>query len=254
MNSQLKDARLNWLAEQQCNIAQFVSYGPDGRQRYCRIRKKSPNESIPTIREAVEAICATQQSPSINIRTFLPDKPDGNPFVYGMTHIEDVEAEARELNAQGLYLLINETINVRDGGFSGVLFGDTMEVAPFDTPRCVDKPGTMALPRTIGMRLIQTVYRHDLSIPFTKNEHVEFSVHPTRVGYLREHQIIWQADIYNKGIPQTPHIRWPHNYSRAMGDKAFGLLMAHLLKFRVPYTVVLGRHIAPRSFLIRFKK
>lgn len=248
MDTQLKDVRLNWFAEQRCNIAQFVSYGPDGRQRYCRIHKKAPNESIAMIREAIVAIFATQQSPSINIRTFLPDKPDGNPFVYGITDREVAEAKARELNSQGLYLIVHETIDVRDGGFSGVVFGDTMEVSPFDTPRCVDKAGTMALPRTIGMRLIKTVYRHDLSLPFTKNERVEFSIHPSRLGYLRQHQIIWQADTYKEGIPRAPQIRWPHNYSRAMGDKAFGLLMAHLLGFRVPYTVVIGRDIPYFTF------
>ena len=34
----LKDETLNQIAEQGGNVAQFVSFGPDGKQRFMRIR------------------------------------------------------------------------------------------------------------------------------------------------------------------------------------------------------------------------
>lgn len=247
MKAELKDARLDWLADRGCNVAQFVSYSPRGEQRYCRVRNVSKTRQQ-SIKEAVEAIHRTQRNPSVNVRSFLPDKPEGNPFVYGLTSADDVVNNVQSLTAEGLFVIINETIDVADGGFSGVLFGDVMEVSPCDTPRCVDKPGTMALPRQLGVALIQRVYGFDLKIPFTAKERVEFSVHPARVGYLAEAQIVWQVDSYQTGFPTSPAIRWPNNYSRAVGDKAHGLLIASLLGLPVPYTTVLGRLIPPFSF------
>lgn len=243
MEAELKDTKLNWLAEKNLNIAQFVSYGPDGEQRFSRVLGSNPNTHWGSVRDAVFAIYKTQTSPSVNIRSFLPQKFEGNPFVMGITDASCAEAKVRELNQRGFYVIINENISVRDCAFSGVLFGDLMEVAPFDTPRCVEKPGTMALPRALGLRLIEKVYRFAPHIPFSERERVEFSIYPMRVGYLRDHSLIWQVDFYSTGQPRAPEIRWPHNYSRAMGDKAFGLLIAHLMGFPVPYTIVIGRHI-----------
>jgi len=42
--------------------------------------------------------------------------------------------------------------------------------------------------------------------------------------------------------------RWPNRFSRHIGDKTFGLLMAHLAGHPVPRTLAIPRRIAPFSF------
>jgi len=244
----LKDDRLDWLAQNKCTIAQFFSLAPNCSRRHSRIRGYPTEYKWSSIKESIEAIFRTQRTPSVNIRTFRINEPDGNPFIYGLKTVEEVETKIRELSAQGYYLIINETIDKDDGGFSGVLFGDVMEVSPFAIPRCVEEDGVMALPREIGLALIQTVYGIDLEIPFDDSHRVEFSVHPTRVGWLGKRQTIWQVDRYSEGIPGAPTIIWPNNFSRAIGDKTFGLLMAHLLGFPVPHTTVIARLIPMFTF------
>ena len=41
---------------------------------------------------------------------------------------------------------------------------------------------------------------------------------------------------------------WPNRFSRLLGDKAFGLLVADLLGLAVPATTVVGRRVAPFRF------
>ena len=243
-----KDDQLNFLADKKYNVAQFVSFAPDGSVRYSRVRNTSPNQTWSSVSEAVAAIFSTQKLPSVNIRSFLPEQPDGHPFLYALTDENEVEKKVKELTQKGLFVIVNETIDTEDGGFSGVLFGGVMEVAPFDTPRSVDKAGVMSLPRDVGFKLIKTVYGFQFKELFSNKERVEFSVHPSPVGYLGEQQITWQVDTYDAGVPTEPKIVWPNTYSRAVGDKAFGLLIADLLGFCVPYTEVLGRYIPRFTF------
>ena len=67
-----KDEMLNCITEKGGNVAQFVSFAPDGSQRYMRIRGILPNYHFDNIGEAVAAILRTGVS-YINIRSFLPD-------------------------------------------------------------------------------------------------------------------------------------------------------------------------------------
>lgn len=243
----LKDEVLNTLAEKGGNIAQFVSWGPDGNQRFGKIRgQETP---FPNMRDAITTLLERSEPRSANIRTFLPEKPDGNPFKYGLMDQNDIESMIRSFNADGYHVILNQTIPVNDGGWSGVLFGATIEGAPNDIPRCVEKPGCMRLPRDVGFGLINAVYGFHFHVPFGVNDRVEFSVHPFRRGYLNDFQIIWQVDRYEtSALPQTPDIKWPNRYSEAVGDKAFGLLMAHILGFPVPKTTVFGRLIPQFQF------
>ena len=48
------------------------------------------------------------------------------------------------LTREGLNTIINETVDIHDGGVSGVLVGACIEFAPDDTPRAVEEPGTAA--------------------------------------------------------------------------------------------------------------
>lgn len=45
-----------------------------------------------------------------------------------------------------------------------------------------------------------------------------------------------------------PTLSWPNRFSRFIGDKAYGLLIANALDLRVPKTTVFSRRIAPFSF------
>lgn len=248
---QLKDEMLDRIAEQSGNIAQFVSFAPDGSQRFMRIRGIEPSRQFANTEEAITAILRTG-APYVNIRSFLPEKPDGNPFFMGRDGFETpqkVSAKVQELVKEGFYVIVNEEVNVNDGGFSGVLLGNVAEFATRDTPRCVEKPGCAILPRLVMLHFARTVYSHRINIPYDRSYRIEFSVHPGPVGYAKEHQIIWQIEKTERGkeIPE-PKPYWSNRVSEDMGDKAYGLLVAHLYNFLVPHTKVVGRVIPPFEF------
>jgi len=250
---QLKDEMLKQIAEDSGNVAQFVSFAPDGTQRFYCIRGTNPTKRFKSIEEAVNVILQVG-SPFVNIRSFLPEKQDGNPFLMGRNGFETptkVAQKVKELFEKGYYVIINEEIDQgqNDGGLSGVLLGDVAEFATRDTPRCVEKPGCAVLPRRIMFNFAKIVYKHRINIPYGKNNRVEFSVHPGPVGYRRQHQVIWQIEKTQRrsSIP-NPKPQWPNKVSEDMGDKAYGLLMAHLYSFPVPKTRVVGRHFPPFEF------
>jgi len=247
----LKDTVLDNIAQEGGNIAQFVSYSPDGKKRYSRIRGSDPTRRFASVEEAIQAI-RTTGAPYVNIRSFLPNKPDGNPLFMGRKErwasVVDTADVVRDLFRRGLHVIINEEINVADGGFSGVMFGDVAEFAPMDTPRCVEKDGCAVVHRSVMAKLVRTVYERRISIPFPRGTRVEFSVHPGPVGYFRQTQIIWQVEEKQTAAPKVGYPHWPNRYSEAMGDKAFGLLMAHLHGLRVPFCRVTGRVIPPFEF------
>jgi len=248
----LKDEVLDELAASGANVAQFVSYGPDGKQRFLRLRQQI-NWRDASVKDVVTAIHQTQSDPNVNIRTFRPEKPDGNPFLpgpkFGFHDPATVAAKVKELLAEGFHLIINENIDPSDGGFSGVLYGDLFEFASRDIPRCVEKAGCARLPRAMALDLIQAVYGFNFEVPFTADFRVECSVHPGRVGYLGVRQIVWEAERKDQiSLPGWITPNWPNRFSKDMGDKAFGLLVAHLLGFPVPATHVFGRVIPYFAF------
>jgi len=248
---QPKDELLDRISENGGNVAQFASFAPNGTQRYARIREISPAKRFSGVTEAAELILKTK-APYVNIRTFLPDKPDGNPFFMGRKGLETpdkIAVQVAELMSQGFYIIINEEIDINDGGFSGVLLGNVAEFAVGDIPRCVEKPGCAVMPRLKMLNFARAVYCQRINIPYDRSYRVEFSVHPGPVGYAKQHQIIWQIEKTEKGkeIPE-PKLYWPNRVSEAMGDKAYGLLMAHIHGFMVPHTRVVGRVIPPFEF------
>lgn len=250
----LKDETLDSLAQKGANIAQFASFGPNGALRFLRMRGFTHSIKDDTAR--VISCVLKRGCGTANIRTFLPEKPDGNPFEYGIANAQEIAQKIKQYASQGYYTIVNETIDVNDGGFSGVLFGKLMEGAPKDTPRCVEKPGCMPLPRDIGFRLIKTVYGFHFHVPFGENHRIEFSVHPAPTGHLQDNQIIWQVDEYeDKAVPsKTPRIIWPNKYSEFIGDKTFGLLIAYLLGFPVPFTRVFARTVPMFNFGTELEK
>jgi hypothetical protein len=167
--------------------------------------------------------------------------------VYGIKTIDDAVSALSRLTSEGLHTIVNETVDIHDGGVSGVLMGNVLEIAPDDTPRCVEKPGTASLPRGWGRELLSTVYRFpvDLAVPFASR--LEFSLHPTPRGWKQTNILVWE---YSEGeSPEAkPQLQWPNNFSRLIGDKVFGLLVAHHLGLPVPETTVINRRVAPFTF------
>ncbi len=243
-----KDQILDGLAEQ-ANVAQFVSFGPetDLPQRFARIRGYPPNYRFDTPIDAVNTLLEQSSKGSVNVRSYHPVEPKGRQFIYGLERRDEVIDTIRSLAATGLYTILNETIDIHDGGVSGVALGGLLEFAPDDTPRCVESPGTLALRQDLAISLLETVYGFRPDLAYPQECRVEFSVHPIRAGFRNGHTIIWEVEQVDTGHLQAPLV-WPNRFSRLLGDKAFGLLVAHIIDLPVPRTRVIGRRVAPFQF------
>jgi hypothetical protein len=145
----LKDDVLSRLAAR-ANVAQFVSFGPaaDLPQRHSCLRDHRPGHRFGSAEEAVETLLALASGGSVNVRSFRAGAPKGGPFTYGLARRDDVLATLRARAGEGLHTIANETVDVDDGGVSGVALGGLVEFAPGDTPRSVERPGTVASPTT----------------------------------------------------------------------------------------------------------
>ncbi len=229
------------------NVAQFVSFAPDLRQRYSRVRGYAPNHRFHSSEEATVALLAASPEGSVNVRSYTPERPKSREFVYGVRSAADAARHIRRLAGEGLYMIANETIDVHDGGVSGVIFGNLIEFAPGDTPRCVEKSGTVAFSRSLGLRVLETVYGFRPALDFDPRVRVEFSLHPMRRGVRQDHTIVWEMESFTS-TPAVPPVRWPNHFSRLLGDKAFGLLIADALGLPVPATTVIARAVPPVRF------
>lgn len=180
-----KDRSLDELARIG-NVAQFVSFAPEkGRaaQQFSRIAGYEPNQIFATNREAITSLLLSSPEGTINIRSFTPDSPRSRDFHYGIADADAAHAIAERLLSDGLFVIANETVDVSDGGVSGVVQGDVIEFAPDDTPRCVEKEGTASLPIRWGLSIIRQVYGFEPDIVDARKGRLEFSVHPKpRVG------------------------------------------------------------------------
>lgn len=242
-----KDQILDQLAGHG-NVAQFVSFGPDLRQRFSRVRGHDANATFASPLEAVTTLLRASAERSVNIRTFHPLDPKSREFVYGLKDAAAAFEKVSAFAASGLHTIVNETVDIRDGGVSGVAFGDVIEFAPEDTPRCVEKLGTAALDRDLALRMFQTVYGFVPELPSDRSLRVEFSIHPLSRGYRGGHSIVWETEAAAYPPTSAPAIRWPNRFSKFIGDKTFGLLTASLLGLRVPRTLVMPRRLAPFAF------
>jgi hypothetical protein len=245
-----KDESLNELAERGMNVAQFVSFSPGRKgpqQEYSRVAGRKPNESFPDLRSALNALLEGSHTQSINVRSYQPHDAQAREFIYGLKTTEAAAAAVERLTDEGLYTIANETIDVSDGGVSGVIMGDVIEFAPDDTPRCVEKPGTASLPRGLGRELLANVYGFPFNLPVPLSSRLEFSLHPAPCGWKSDNVIAWELSEQQPFEAQAQMV-WPNNFSRMIGDKTFGLLIAHHLGLPVPLTTVVNRRVAPFSF------
>jgi hypothetical protein len=242
-----KDKSLNTLAES-INVAQFVSFSPSKPigQEYARVLGYAPNYRFRDLRLALETLIARSSEHSVNVRSFKPSDLRSNEFLYGLTRVDQVESAVRRLCDSGMYVIVNETIDVRDGGVSGVVQGETIEFSPDDTPRCVEKPGVASLPRPWGIGILRKMYG-PLDFRVGSEFRLEFSVHPKPRGWKATHLLGWELEKIGK-TSIKPSLKWPNNFSRLIGDKTFGLLIADQVGLPVPRTTVINRRVAPFSF------
>jgi hypothetical protein len=246
-----KDEVLDHLA---CtaNVAQFVSFAPHPqiRQRFARIIGYEPNHQFASPEEAVQALLLSAPEKKVNIRSYNPHLPEGNPFVRGLRSLAEVMSELRRLSEdKQLYTIVNEVIDESDNGVSGVCYRGLMEFAPDSTPRCVDndKIETAIFPFEVGMCILKRVYGFEPDLRGREGARTEFSIHPQRRGWNQGHTIIWQSEQRPLQGIEAP-VRWPHRFSRMLGDKAFGLLVAEAVGLPVPRTIDYSRRLFPFSF------
>lgn len=242
----LKDSHLAALADDH-NVAAFVSVAPNEpllRHRFVRGRSLSRSVGV---HEAVHLLLQGSKTTSVNVRTFRPGSPKGNPFKYGLTRLDDVMQAVHAFAEKGFYCIVNETISVDDGGVSGVTLGGIAEFAPDGTPRVVEQDGTASLPIKLAQRILSTIYHSELTIPFDPTKRIEFSVHPNRVGHRAEHVVVWEIEDVDAVDLKVP-ITWPNRFSRILGDKTYGLLVADALGMPVPATTAVLRRVAPFRF------
>ncbi|PZV37090.1 hypothetical protein B5V02_18450 [Mesorhizobium kowhaii] len=244
-----KDRSLDRLA-QTGNVAQFVSFSLEGgraRQDFSRVAGHTPNDPFLSERMALETLLRLSPDESINLRSFSPDDPRSREFIYGIKNLEDAVCALKRLLESGLFVIANETVDVRDGGVSGVSQGGVLEFAPDDTPRCVEKDGVASLPIAWGLSILETVYGFRPDLGPTEGVRLEFSVHPKPCGWRQTHTLLWEHEAIG---PENhrPGWTWPNNFSRHIGDKAFGLLMSHAIGLPTPKTTVIPRRVAPFTF------
>lgn len=241
--SAFKDEALDRLA-QSFNVAQFVSFapGPEPIPRFARLLSHA--SGFTSSHDAVSTLLAVSPAGTVNVRTFQPARWKGNPFHYGLETTDDVVALVRRYASQGFHVIVNETIPVDDGGVSGVRGGSVTEFAPGGTPRIVEEPGVCALDDATADALINSVYGVRLPFEVDLSVRIEFSVHLEPVGVRRERCLVWEIDGWS-GAALKANVRWPNRFSRHVGDKAFGLALAHVVGLPVPHALVIARAIPP---------
>lgn len=244
-----KDQKLDFLA-QRFNVAQFVSFGPsqkEPRQHFCRMADLVPNFEFSDLNSALEALFSRSAEGTVNIRSFSEEQAQSREFLYALSSVDEAASAIRRIAAEGAFTIANETIDVSDGGVSGVAMGGLVEFRPDSTPRGVERPGFASLTLDLATPLLKHIYGFDPELEASNSARIEFSLHPKRQGWRKEHVIYWEYGDVETGS-DVPHVTWPNDFSRFIGDKVYGLLIAHLIGLLVPMTTVIGRRVAPFTF------
>jgi hypothetical protein len=241
-----KDEQLDHLADLG-NVAQFVSFAPDLGQRYSRVCGYVANHRFSGPSSAIACLLGRSPEHSVNVRSFKPDQLQGNEFHYGLSDLNTVASTASRLADQGMFVIVNETVDVNDGGISGVAQGGLYEFAPGATPRIVESGAVASLEEAQARGILSRVYKLEPELPVRQVLRIEFSLHPLRRGVRGSHTILWEVQESTVGnLKAAP--RWPNLFSELVGDKAFGLLIADAYGFPVPLTRVICRKIPPFVF------
>jgi hypothetical protein len=246
--SQLKDDVLANLARA-ANVAQFVSIRADDPNVPRHVCIRDFNGDASSLEDCIRQLLEASVESKVNVRTFSQTFSKGGEFITGLSDVQTVLSTIERITNSGISVIVNESIDIKDGGVSGVFFGNTVEFAPDDTPRCVEKPGVCRLPRDIGNKILYQVYGVSLPVGFAETQRVEFSIHPRRRGIQRSPLIIWEVELQAACDRQEDvQIMWPNRFSQHIGDKTFGLLVAYTLGHNTPFCTVVSRRIRPFVF------
>jgi hypothetical protein len=243
----LKDDRLAGLAEHH-NVAQFLSFTPG-----TPVLRHNVTNGVPGSAGAADVAALLRgllsDVGSVNVRTFRDGESKSTPFCYGLRDVDEAESKVRDFARDGYYTIVNETVDVKDGGVSGVTVGGVTEFAPGSTPRAVEEEGDFVarLPNAAARAILRTVYGFEPGVEAKPGERIEFSLHPLRVGQRKTHTLVWEVQsVPDVDLSVVPS--WPNEFSRHIGDKVYGLLVAHAFGLRVPRATVIGRNVAPFTF------
>ncbi|MCA3266824.1 MAG: hypothetical protein ING19_12225 [Azospirillum sp.] len=231
------------------NAAQFACFDSAGSPTTSRVFD-TPYDVAMSQAEMAERLLRLSSESSVNVRSFHPDDHQSKPFAYGLKSVDDILAVAAARRAEGLWTIFNETIDIHDGGVSGVCEGGRMEVTPDDSPRGVEKGGCASWTDQRMKTLLSAVYdiprAGEGSIPLAKDgERLEFSVHPIPRGFKKTKVLLWEAapSSLERRLASQKHGPWPNRLSRMLGDKVYGLLVLHALGLHVPETIVYARRL-----------
>lgn len=229
------------------NTAYFVSFAAQtGWFRHSNM-PAGPDRRRRPVADTVRELLSLSANSSVNVRTFRVASRQGNPFHYGLTDADQIAELVSRAASEGYFVIVNETVDQHDGGVSGVSLSGVAEFAPDATPRSVEQAGSCQTSTRLAGQILRTVYGPAIAVPDHQGKRVEFSCHPHRVGPRREQTLIWEIGADNSVLPATPP-HWPNAFSRHIGDKTFGLLIAHLHGATVPHTKVINRRVAPFEF------
>ncbi|QHT54678.1 hypothetical protein GXP71_00210 [Cellulomonas sp. H30R-01] len=246
----LKDESL-WALSRRFNVAQFVSVDTSRMTtRHSLMRDSVTAADVDDAHSAISALLQRAGSGTVNVRTFDPKGlRKGTRFFTGLRRINEVVEALEVAGVEQLFCIVNESIDVHDGGVSGVAAGNLVEFGPDDTPRVVeDGEKVISTNIRLATEIIRTIYGFDIRAVSLPGERVEFSIHPQRAGFRREHYTVWEASPTSDVIEAPFGIQWPNPLSRIIGDKAFGLVVAAAIGLAVPSTLVIPRRVPPFRF------
>ncbi len=244
-----KDYKLDRLAER-FNVAQFVSFAPseaEPAQQYCRLANLPENSSFASLSSALEALFARSADGTVNVRSFSETESQSREFLYALKTVDEAASAIKRIAGEGAYTIANETVDISDGGVSGVAMGGLVEFRPDATPRGVERPGFASLPTAWATQLFKIVYGFDPGLEASEDARIEFSLHPRARGWRQTNTIFWEYGEIDH-IDRAADIRWPNDFSRLIGDKVYGLLVGHIAGLPVPRTTVIPRRVAPFTF------
>lgn len=239
-----KDESVAFLAKS-CNVAQFVSFDPNLKQRFSAVAGFDLDHRFDSIEDAARALFKNVGSNGLTIRSYDPARPQGWPLVRAMQSVEEVVKTAKRLTSKGLYIILHEEL-LDERRTSGVLLGDVIEFALLATPRCVEaneveKFGIPAsLPREVGFKILEVFYGFRPNLDFDKSLRIEWSVCPKPYGQRQDHVIVWDLEEVGEHSAR-PLWSWPNRFSRYVGDKTFGLMVADAVGLNVPMTHAISR-------------
>ena len=113
----MKDKVLDKIYLTNNNIAQYISFKPNREKpNYIHIKNYTPENS--TNKDIILNLINSSKSKSVNIRSFSPERMKGNKLIFNKkkSDIYDILNIVEQNKQKGFYSIINENIDINDGG------------------------------------------------------------------------------------------------------------------------------------------